>query len=76
MLGPVWEGRVLNFLAMKTSLLAYFDGTHRDIRVGTQCGEGLTLSSNKICGKGLTLSRNTYVERALNILAMKMSLLT
>jgi hypothetical protein len=47
-----------------------------DIRVGTQCGEGLTLSSNKICGKGLTLSRNTYVERALNILAMKMSLLT
>lgn len=69
--------RVLNFLAMKTSLLAYFDGTHH-IRVGTQCGEGLTLPflATKYVERALTLSRNTYVERALNILAMKMSLLT
>ncbi len=57
--------RVLNFLAMKTSLLAYFDGTHHvyvlepnveralPFLATKYVERALTLSSNKICGKGL-----------------------
>jgi hypothetical protein len=56
---------------MKSSLLAYFDGTHVYV-LEPNVERALTLSSNKYVERALTLSSNKYVERALHLLATNM----